>query len=359
VVVTAAEQVKEVEVRGWDVDAKRALVATSPAATHSAQLPTVTPVSLAEVFSADRYVSSDVPFRAQSEVDAAAKAVAEQIAGAFAQFEGVAMGNPRLRANAAITVDNLGAPFDGKYTITTSRHRYDSLHGYTTTFSVTGRQERSLLGLASSGGQSGGPSGVVVAQVSDANDPQGRGRVTLTFPWLSDTYVSDWARTVQSGAGKERGAMVVPEVGDEVLVAFEQGDIRRPYVIGGLFNGIDTPKPGEIDLIDSGSGAVNRRSFVSRLGHRIDLLDQQGRAEGISMASGDGKLRLELAAARTSIQVHSDGTVTIEGEQGVTIDAGRARLELKGGDIALTATNGITVDGGALCSISGALVKIN
>ncbi len=59
----------------------------------------------------------------------------------------------------------------------------------------------------------------------------------LTFPWLSDSYVSDWARTVQPGAGKDRGAMVLPEVGDEVLVLFEQGDIRRPYVLGGLYNG--------------------------------------------------------------------------------------------------------------------------
>ena len=58
----------------------------------------------------------------------------------------------------------------------------------------------------------------MIAQVSDANDPEKQGRVKLTFPWLSDTYVSDWARTVQPGAGKDRGAMVLPEVGDEVLV---------------------------------------------------------------------------------------------------------------------------------------------
>ena len=57
--------------------------------------------------------------------------------------------------------------------------------------------------------------------MSDVNDPEEQGRVKLTLPWLSDTYVSAWARTVQPGAGKDRGAMVVPEVGDEVLVTFE------------------------------------------------------------------------------------------------------------------------------------------
>ena len=122
--------------------------------------------------------------------------------------------------------------------------------------------------------------GVVVAQVSDVNDPQGHGRVRLTYPWLSDTYVSDWARTVQPGAGKDRGAVIVSEVGDEVLAAFELGDIRRPYVVGGLYNGVDTPKAGPTDIVDSGSGEINRRSFVSRRGHRLDFLDQAGKSDG-------------------------------------------------------------------------------
>ena len=78
------------------------------------------------------YVATDVPYRGQAEVDAAAKALAEQIAGAFAEFEGVARGNPKLRAGAAIAIDNLGAPFDGKYMVTTSRHRFDPTTGYTT-----------------------------------------------------------------------------------------------------------------------------------------------------------------------------------------------------------------------------------
>ena len=123
----------------------------------------------------------------------------------------------------------------------------------------------------------------------------------LTFPWLSDDYVSDWARTVHAGAGKDRGFFVLPEVGDEVLVAFEQGDIRRPYVVGGLFNGVDTPKPGPIDDVDGGSGAINRRSLVSRRGHRIDLLDQDGRKEGIALATGDGKHTFTLDATGSAV----------------------------------------------------------
>jgi phage protein D len=351
-VLTSAEQVKEVQVRGWDVAQKRALVGTAPAKSRSAELtgPGATPADLAKVFGDQVYVASDVPYRSQAEVDVAAKALAEQIAGASTEFEGIARGNPKIQAGTAIAVDNLGAPFDGKYVVTTSRHSYDQSTGYSTHFAVTGRQDRSIFGLTSgaSGGGINGRSldGVVVAQISDARDPQHQGRVKLTFPWLSDEYVSDWARTVQLGAGKDRGFYVLPEVGDEVLVAFEQGDIRRPYVVGGLFNGIDTPKSGPIDDVDSGSGAINRRSVVSRRGHRIDLLDQDGKKEGVSISTGDDKLRFVLDATGSTVTLHSDGTVTVEAKNGITVDAGTGSLQLKGADIALKATSGVTVDGG-------------
>jgi phage protein D len=353
--ITAAAQVKEVEVRGWDVTQKKALVGTAPASTKAAQLtaPGATPADLAKVFGDPVYVATDTPFRSQAEVDAVAAAISEQIGGASAEFEGVARGNPKIKAGTAIAIDNLGAPFDGKYVVTSSRHSYNQSTGYRTHFAVTGRQNRSLYGVASGGAGGGGAIlpgsqlGVVIAQVSDARDPEHLGRVKLTFPWLSDDYVSDWARTVQLGAGKDRGYYVLPEVGDEVLVAFEQGDIRRPYVVGGLFNGIDTPKAGPIDDVDAGSGAINRRSVVSRRGHRIDLLDEDGKTEGISMVTGDDKLRFVMDATGTAVTLHSDGTILIEAKSGITVDAGTGSLALKGKDISLTATAGITADGGS------------
>ena len=345
--ITAAEQVKEVQARGWDLAQKKAFVATAPAATTSAVLPAYNPVDIAKKFGDPVYVATDVAYRSQAEVDSAAAAIAEQIAGAFAEFEGVARGNPKLHAGAAISVDNVGAPFDGKYTITSSHHRYDPNTGYTTMFSVTGRSERSLYGLANGGGGGKLGQGPVVAQVSDAKDPLEQGRVKLTFPWLSDTYVSDWARTVQPGAGKDRGALVLPEVGDEVLVLFEQGDIRRPYVLGGLFNGVDTAPKGKPDLIDGSSGAINRRSFVSRRGHRIDLIDEDGRTEGITLSTTGDKLQLKLDSVETKITVHSDGKILIEGKGGVLIDSASSKLELKGGEVSITSTSGVKIDGGS------------
>ena len=374
-VLTSGGQVKEVEVRGWDLSTKKALTTRRPAETKTAQLPQASPSEFAKAFGDPLYVATDVPHRTQAEVDAAAAAIAEEIAGSFAEFEGVAQGNPALKAGVAITVDNLGTPFDGKYTVTTSRHRIDPQTGYTTSFAVTGAQDRSFLGLAGGGaGQQQAPPGVVIGQVSDNNDPEKLGRVRLTLPWLDDDYVSAWARTVQAGAGKDRGTIIVPEVGDEVLVVFEQGDLRRPYVLGGLYNGVDLPDSKGIDPVDSGSGAVNRRSIVSRRGHRIDLLDQDGRKEGVTLATGDGKLSVTLDATGTTITVQADGKVKVEGSQGIVIDSSAAKLELKGGEISVTATGNLQlkganttvegsarteVKGGALCSVQAALVKIN
>ncbi|KWX22813.1 VgrG-related protein [Mycolicibacterium wolinskyi] len=367
-VITAAEQVAEVEVRGWDVAQKRKIVSTVPAGTKSVELPSMKPADVAKPFGDPRYVASDVAYRTQSEADTAAAALTEEIGSSFAEIDAVARGNPKLRANVGIKIDNAGQPFDGKYTITSARHRYDPANGgYTTAFSVTGRQERSLYGLTAAGGRASTAAGVAVAVVSDANDPTHQGRVKLTFPWLSDDYVSDWARTVQLGAGKDRGAMVIPEVGDEVLVAFEQQDPQRPYVLGGLYNGVDTVNTKGPSLIDSGSGAVNRRSLISRNGHRLDLLDEDGKTEGITAETGDGKLKLTLDSVGTRIVVHSDGSILIEGKKGIVVDAASSDLQLKGKKISITATNGVAVSGGAgavdvetqvALSLKGTTVKV-
>jgi uncharacterized protein involved in type VI secretion and phage assembly len=362
-VITSAEQVPQVEVRGWDVAAKRAVSAVAPAATTAAQVG-AKPADLAGTFGAPNLVATDMPYRTHGEVDDAAKALAEQVAGGFAELEAVMRGNPKVRAGTAIALANAGKPFDGKYTVTATRHTFDPDTGYTTWVTVSGAQDRTLFGLIGGIGQGRGPvdePGVVIAQVSDNRDPDELGRVRLTFPWLSDDFVSDWARTVQPGAGDGRGAMIVPEVGDEVLVAFEQGSFQRPYVIGGLYNGVDKPPEGDVPLVDRNSGAIDRRAFVSRTGHRWEMLEAAAGAQGIKISTGDGKLLLDLDQQQTCITVRSDGTVTIKAKTGVTVDAGTGTLQLSGQDIALSAKAGIALDGGAgdVKVTSGTAVKID
>ncbi len=347
--VTAAEQVREVEVRGWDVAQKRALVGSAPAATSSVSLK-LEPAKLASTFNGDRHVGVDVPYRSQAEVDTAAKALAERVAGAFAELEGTARGNPKLRAGKPVSLGLAGEPFDGKYTPTSTRHLFDPEGGYTTGFTVSGRQERSLRSLAAGEASPYGLPGVVVAQVTDVRDPEEQGRVKVRYPWLSDSYVSDWARTIQPGAGSQRGAVVLPEVNDEVVVAFELGDLRRPYVVGGLWNGVDRPPLGD-ELVDSSTGAVRRRGFVSKLGHCLVFFDDDGDS-GVALLSGDRGLRIALDKTRARIHVASSGKVEIEADSDVTIKAGAslkleaaAKLELKGAQVSISGDGPVEVKG--------------
>jgi len=355
--VTSAEQVKEVQIRGWDVGTKKSLVGVAAAGTGSAKL-SMSPADVAATFSAPPYVGVDVPYRKQTEVDAAAKAVAEQIGGAFAEFDGVARGNPALKAGCAVSLAMVGAPFDGKYVLTSVRHTYDPGSGYNTAFTVSGRQQRSLLGLVNGGGRGARPSGllgVVPAQVTDVHDPENQYRVKVKFPWLSETYVSDWIRVVSTGAGADRGGIWLPEVNDEVLVTFEQGDLRRPYVLGGLHNGVDKPKLGD-GLVDS-SGAVKRRGFVSKKGHSLLFFDDAS-DDGVAVLTGDSKLRISLNGSKSTIKISSNGKVEIEGQTDVTIKAGgnltlqaTGKLELSGAQVA--------IKGSGPVEVSGSPIKLN
>lgn len=360
--VTAAEQVGEVHVRGWDPSSKQAVVGTAKAATTSASVG-VTPADLASTFSAAPFVLVDRPVQGQAEADTVASAVAEQIAGAHAEAEGTALGDPRLVPGAAVQVGCVGWPHDGGYVLTSTRHHYDDT-GYRTDFTVSGRQERSLLGLASLGATKGshraaGPPihGLVIGQVTDVADPDQQFRVKVSFPWLSDDYESWWARVAQPGAGDQRGLAWLPEVGDEVLVAFGHGDVRAPYVLGALYNGVDAP-PLADQLVDSGTGQVVRRAMVSRTNHRLVLSDDDS-ASQVLLATGDDNLTITLDKTQTSITIDSSGSVTISGSSEVKITSqGDVSVEATG-ELKLSGQTGVSIDGGPSVSVSGDLIRLN
>ncbi|MGW4054199.1 VgrG-related protein [Streptomyces sp. NPDC004779] len=350
--VSAAEQVSEVEVRGWDVRGKRALVGRAPAGASATLALGVTAAQVTEPFGEARHVVTDGGYGTQERVDRAAKALAERIAGSFAELEAVIRGNPEVRAGTAVALNAVGAPFEGRYTVTSSRHVFDALRGYETWITVSGQQERSLYGLTG-GGPATGPrsGGLVNATVTDTQDPEGSGRVKVAFPWLSDEYASDWARTAQA-AGTGGGEPYIPEVGDEVVVGFELGRLDRPYVLGGLYNGQDRPSGG--GTVDPTSGAVDRRAFASKGGHKLELLDAAGGARGVRLRTGDGKLTIDLDQAGTAVTIGSDGAVRITAKEkvsitasgGVSVAAERGALELSGESVSVTARQGVRVDGG-------------
>ncbi|MFE7111317.1 VgrG-related protein [Streptomyces sp. NPDC057575] len=402
--VSSAEQVSEVEVRGWDVKAKQPLVGRAPAGKSATLELGVSAAEVTAPFGEARFVVTDAAYGAQAQVDQAAKALAERIAGSFAELEAVIRGNPEVRAGSAVALNAVGAPFEGRYTVTSSRHVFDPVRGYETWLTVSGQQERSLFGLTGGGPGSGGAgggggsrcAGLVSGTVTDTHDPEGSGRVKVRFPWLSDEYASDWARTAQSG-GTSGGEAFIPEVGDEVLVGFEHGHLDRPYVLAGLYNGKDRPSQGSgsggggggggpagggpggaagavagavtgessasgpasepapgAPLVDPTSGAVNRRSIASKSGNQLEILDDANGPQGVRLLTGDGKLKIDLDRKGTVIVINSDGSVNIEAKQqvsikaarGVALDGGQGTLELSGDSVTLKSRSGVSVDGG-------------
>jgi phage protein D len=353
-VVTSAEQVDRVRVRGWDVLTKRALVGTAQADKSDELSLGVTPAELAKPFGRAELLATDVPYGTQAEVDRAASALAADVTGAFAEVEAVVRDAPHLKAGTPVALTKVGQPFEGKYTVTSARHVFEPDIGYRTQVVVSGRQDRSLYGLAagaSAPSRSARLNGLVIALVTDTKDPQQKGRVKLRFPWLDGNYVSDWARTVQLG-GVRGGGVFSPEVGDEVLVGFEQGYLDSPYVIGGLYNGKDAPSPHQGALVNPTSGKVNRRSFVSRSGHRLELLDGAATGpQGVRLHTGNGKVEIHLDQRKTSVIVHSDGSVEIKAKSGVTVDAGAGELKLTGRTVA--------IQGRDECTIKARFVRLN
>jgi len=368
--ITSAEQVGRVEVRGWDPVAKRAVVGSARASARGTELG-IGPTELAAPFGDPVLVGTDIPFATKAEVDRAAEALAEMIGSSFAELEGLAEGDPRLRAGRAVSLAQVGEPFDGKCRLTTTRHLFDPQDGYRVGFTVTGGQDRSLLGLASLGATNANatPSSppmpsVAPAVVTDVTDPDHLGRVKVSLPWLADDYASTWARVVQAGAGPGRGALVVPEVGDEVLVAFEQGDVRRPFVLGGLYNGKDRPLADYTDdLVDAGTGAIRHRAVVSRRGHVVQLLDTD-QAGGILLQTGDGKLQVRLSADTATVTIGATRTVEVRGDGKVTIKGGD--IDLDGQNVTIRASgelklsgSSVKVDGGATVEVTGGVIKLN
>jgi uncharacterized protein involved in type VI secretion and phage assembly len=200
--------------------------------------------------------------------------------------------------------------------------------------------------------------GVAAGIVTNNHDPDELGRVKVKFPWLSDDNETDWVRIATLMAGSERGSFFLPEVGDEVLVAFEHGDINRPFVIGALWNGIDKPPETNSD------GQNNIRKIKSRSGHEIIFNDDSSAGqEKIEIHTKAGhKIVLDDSAGQEKIEIidrTESNKVTIDSLQNaISIESG-LQLSIKSQKIDIEAGAMLTLKAGAALTIQGALVKIN
>ncbi len=185
--------------------------------------------------------------------------------------------------------------------------------------------------------------GLTVAIVTNNEDPEGLGRVKVAFPWNNEneTY---WARLSVLMAGNNKGTFFIPEVGDEVIVAFESGDINYPIVLGSVWNGQDNPPETNIKI----------KKIKSSAGHEI-ILNEEDNTIHIKTSSGDeinfetgtkitiksGENKIELNQQSQELKIKSSLKLSIE----ATV------LEIKGTNIDIKADGVLT--------LKGSLVRIN
>lgn len=194
--------------------------------------------------------------------------------------------------------------------------------------------------------------GVTIGVVTNNQDPEGLGRVKVRLPWLTDDDESHWARVVAPMAGNDRGLYALPEVDDEVLVAFEHGIVEFPYVLGALWNGKDKPPESNDD------GKNNRRTIKSRSGHIVRLDDSDG-AEKIEIVDKTGKNSITFDA--------SANTITIRADQDIAIESSNGNLKLSGKGVEITSQGAVKVEASQAMdlkargrmTIKGATVNIN
>jgi uncharacterized protein involved in type VI secretion and phage assembly len=183
--------------------------------------------------------------------------------------------------------------------------------------------------------------GVYPALVVDIRDPDGQGRVKVSLPWAADTAGSRyeaWARLATMMAGRNRGSWFVPDTNDEVLIAFEGGDTRRPYVIGGLWNGSDTP-PESMD----GGGSNDKKVLRSRNGVKVTLDDKNGVETFIAETPGGQKITLKDGPGVVEIVDSNGNSVKLEAS-GITVNAS-AKVTVNASLISMSAGM-VTVDAG-------------
>jgi hypothetical protein len=370
--VSSSEQVSAVEVRGWDYKQKKAIVSKA----NSAKVLTSTQYQEGKKTSSAfngkpskaTMIVVDKPVFSSKEADTIAQSLCNELGGEFVQADAVAEGNPDIRTGKVVQFADMGK-YSGKYYITEVRHLYqDGI--YTTEFSVRGLRADDISTTVAPDTRLEPGQTMMVGVVSNNNDPDGLGRVRVKFPTLTEEHESNWARVVAIGAGPDRGFDCLPEINDEVLVAFEHGDIHRPYIIGGVWNGKD--KPPEKVAESVAGGKVRLRTIKTRLGHKLHLNDTEKKIEMKTAGShylllDDKKKKLEAKTnGGHTVLMDDNGSKKIDltsvGDMNVkTGSSGKTRtLKVDAGEIQLTGTTKIVLKVGAnSIEISNSGIKID
>lgn len=330
----------------------------------------------------------------KARAERAADGLAMRIAGSSVDIDMVVRGNPLIKLNRLIQLDDLG-DVSGIHTVSGIVHVFDpSAGGFSTQVLCTGLDDRSLGGLMGAGKPAEKFHGVYPAVVSDIKDPQNLGRVKLALPWLSKDYVSDWCRIIQLGAGKDVGLQMMPRPKEEVVVAFENGQLDSPVILGSVF-GKTTGKIPNSQLIKNGRPLIT--ALTTKAGHQL-IFDDDNDSSSITLQMKNGNTCSVVMTDKGGITITTKGdrSVTIKSSQNVVVQAeksakvsandvsidskgpikiqGKGKLDisapnvgitaqsalrLKGTNVSIDATASLALKSSGTTSVRGAVVKLN
>ncbi|MEO8539203.1 MAG: VgrG-related protein [bacterium] len=376
-VVSTTGQVNEVQVSGWDRKQKRSVTGTAAtpdwALSAPANVPRGPAAAQSQFSSAKLHISE--PIQQQAAADTLAHSTFNRMAASDLTGEGVMHGNSKVMPGGKLTISKVGARFGGTYLVTRVRHVWGFGEAHLTNFWLGGMTSGTIGTLLSDDirrpmSQSAIAATVQIAVVTNNTDPDGLGRVKLKYPALSESVESFWAPVVSAGAGNDRGFFVLPEVNDEVLVSFVNGDLNQPYVLGGLWNGKD--KTPTAQSAAASSSGVEIREFKTRVGHVLRFTDKQG-SEKIELIDKTGKNSLVIESAAGKFTINCEGPMTIKAGADVKIEAtgnvdvkANAEVKVSGATVNVEATGKlglkapmIEIAGSGMVKISGGMVQLN
>jgi uncharacterized protein involved in type VI secretion and phage assembly len=374
--ITAVQQPTRVVVRNYDPATKKEVVGT---ATNANGLPRALADQRdkAKKFGEAELLVSDRIATTQQEAQQLAQGTMDHLASGFFEAEGVTPGNPQLRAGGQVKIGEVGR-FSGEYALTSVVQAYG--HGnYRTRFVISGRHPRTLTDVMRPKQERDWGATLVVGLVTNLNDPDSLGRVKVKLPALGDSMESTWARVATAQAGAGRGMAFLPMIGDEVIVAFEHGDTRRPVVLGALHNAKDAPdqsmrgsqdggslvivghKDADVQLTKQFTIACKEQMTidVKRATDGKDVQVQNGEfhltTAGKIEIAGDAEIEISSRGAMTikssaALNVEATGQVKIRGSSSVDVEAG-AQLKLKG-------NAGVDIESSGMVNVRGSMINL-
>lgn len=349
--VTAVQQVQQVTLRAQDPKANQAINVSVSSPDQIAQIG-VDRGTVASAFDGATAHIATEPVKTQSEGQAVAQALLNLLANAYVAAEGVTDGDPRIKAGAKVKVSGVGQKFSGTYRVASATHVMRGGGTYETHFANS--PTHTLLGAVAGGRGEGAPAfgaQLVLGLVTNNSDPDNLGRVRVKYPALGDDVEGTWARIATPSAGNERGLLMLPQPGDEVLIGFEHGDTTRPYVLGSLFNG--QAKPGD-DLVHGQDGSFGVKSdkqiymeskdiTTIKSGAKLEVQAADNVEETYQKdwsANITGKATLKATQPfeidGQNVTINGQAEVSIQGNSTLTIKCGGSQIQLTAGGVQIS-----------------------